>query len=407
MREKKTNNEINLLEILLAIKMNKAKFILIVALTMAVTFGLQINEANKTKKSKFITTFKAISMIEENQYQNFNVVIKEFPRLENTIFLQSNKEYDQRNVINRYFLFDLFQSILKDEVKKFVKAFNFIKREDYENDEAYEIVIDKIVSSISLSQKKNKPTEGIIEFFPYDENTKNKWTDFINSLENSINASLKNYLSEIIDKTIENAKFSQKNKIEDVERQIENTLKSYDLEISNWLSFLEEQAKIARAGNIEIGDAKIISDIKSGGAYPDITSGGAYPDITSGGAYPSIYFLKGFKVIEKEIALIKERKDPRLFLQKIPSLESRKIELENDQTIIRVQAEYEKTPIFNGNKFSAGSFMVGRSKFEIDDISIPKMITISILIALMTGVFYLLIANVFHNKGIVIKRNRR
>jgi len=145
MREK-TNNEINLLEILLAIKMNKAKFILIVALTMAVTFGLQINEANETKKSKFITTFKAISMIEENQYQNFNVVIKEFPRLENTIFLQSNKEYDQRNVINRYFLFDLFQSILKDEVKKFVKAFNFIKREDYENDKAYEIVIDKIVS---------------------------------------------------------------------------------------------------------------------------------------------------------------------------------------------------------------------------------------------------------------------
>jgi hypothetical protein len=403
MKEKKTNNEINLLEIPLAIKMNKAKFILIVALTMAVTFGLQINEANKTKKSKFITTFKAISMIEENQYQNFNVVIKEFPEFENTIFLQSNKEYDQRNVINRYFLFDLFQSILKDEVKKFVKAFNFIKREDYENDKAYEIVIDKIVSSISLSQKKNKPTEGIIEFFPYDENTKNKWPDFINSLENSINASLKNYLSEIIDKTIENAKFSQKNKIEDVERQIENTLKSYDLEISNRLSFLEEQAKIARAGNIEIGDAKIISNVTSGGAYP---SGVAYPpDYID--TYPSIYFLKGFKVIEKEIALIKERKDPRLFLQKIPSLESKKIELENDQTIIRVQAEYEKTPIFNGNKFSAGSFMVGRSKFEIDNISIPKMITISILIALMTGVFYLLIANVFHNKGIVIKRNRR
>ena len=123
--------------------------------------------------------------------------------------------------------------------------------------------------------------------------------------------------------------------------------------------------------------------------------------------FDSVPLLDIVKVIEKEIALIKERKDPRLFLQKIPSLESKKIELENDQTIIRVQAEYEKTPIFNGNKFSAGSFMVGRSKFEIDSISIPKMITISILIALMTGVFYLLIANVFHNKGIVIKRNRR
>ena len=395
MREK-TNNEINLLEILLAIKMNKAKFILIVALTMAVTFGLQINEANKTKKSKFITTFKAISMIEENQYQNFNVVIKEFPRLENTIFLQSNKEYDQRNVINRYFLFDLFQSILKDEVKKFVKAFNFIKREDYENDTAYDTAIDKIVSSISLSQRKSNPSEGIIEFFPYDENTKNKWTDFLNSLETSINTSVKNYLSKIIDKSIENIKFEKKNKIEDIEREIENTLKRYDLNIANRLSFLDEQAKIANVRNI---DTQSISGTTSNNINKDSS--------TTTQNLESIYYLKGVKVIEKEIALIKERKDPRLFLEEIPILELRKIELENDQSIIRLQTEYEKTPIFNSNKFSAASFTNSTPKFENDDISIRKMIIISSLIALMTGVFYLLIANVFHNKGIVIKRNRR
>jgi len=395
MREK-TNNEINLLEILLAIKMNKAKFILIVALTMAVTFGLQINEANKTKKSKFITTFKAISMIEENQYQNFNVVIKEFPRLENTIFLQSNKEYDQRNVINRYFLFDLFQSILKDEVKKFVKAFNFIKREDYENDTAYDTAIDKIVSSISLSQRKSNPSEGIIEFFPYDENTKNKWTDFLNSLETSINTSVKNYLSKIIDKSIENIKFEKKNKIEDIEREIENTLKRYDLNIANRLSFLDEQAKIANVRNI---DTQSISGTTSNNINKDSS--------TTTQNLESIYYLKGVKVIEKEIALIKERKDPRLFLEEIPILELRKIELENDQSIIRLQTEYEKTPIFNSNKFSAASFTNSTPKFENDDISIRKMIIISSLIALMTGVFYLLIANVFYNKGIVIKRNRR
>ena len=395
MREK-TNNEINLLEILLAIKMNKAKFILIVALTMAVTFGLQINEANETKKSKFITTFKAISMIEENQYQNFNVVIKEFPEFENTIFLQSNKEYDQRNVINRYFLFDLFQSILKDEVKKFVKAFNFIKREDYENDKAYEIVIDKIVSSISLSQRKSNPSEGIIEFFPYDENTKNKWTDFLNSLETSINTSVKNYLSKIIDKSIENIKFEKKNKIKDIEREIENTLKRYDLNIANRLSFLDEQAKIANVRNI---DTQSISGTTSNNINKDSS--------TTTQNLESIYYLKGVKVIEKEIALIKERKDPRLFLEEIPILELRKIELENDQSIIRLQTEYEKTPIFNSNKFSAASFTNSTPKFENDDISIRKMIIISSLIALMTGVFYLLIANVFYNKGIVIKRNRR
>ena len=85
----------------------------------------------------------------------------------------------------------------------------------------------------------------------------------------------------------------------------------------------------------------------------------------------------------------------------------RKIELENDQSIIRLQTEYEKTPIFNSNKFSAASFTNSTPKFENDDISIRKMIIISSLIALMTGVFYLLIANVFYNKGIVIKRNRR
>jgi len=407
MREK-TNNEINLLEILLAIKMNKAKFILIVALTMAVTLGLQINEAIKAKQPKFTTYFKPISMIEEIEYQNFNLILKKYPRLEETIFLQTNirenihnepsfiNYHDGKNGINRDFLFNLFKLVLKDEIKEFIEAFNFIKREDYENDTAYDTAIDKIVSSISLSQRKSNPSEGIIEFFPYDENTKNKWTDFLNSLETSINTSVKNYLSKIIDKSIENIKFEKKNKIEDIEREIENTLKRYDLNIANRLSFLDEQAKIANVRNI---DTQSISGTTSNNINKDSS--------TTTQNLESIYYLKGVKVIEKEIALIKERKDPRLFLEEIPILELRKIELENDQSIIRLQTEYEKTPIFNSNKFSAASFTNSTPKFENDDISIRKMIIISSLIALMTGVFYLLIANVFYNKGIVIKRNRR
>ena len=253
-----------------------------------------------------------------------------------------------------------------------------------------------------MSQRKSNPSEGIIEFFPYDKNTKNKWTDFLNSLETSINTSVKNYLSKIIEKSIDNIKFEKKNKIEDIEREIENTLKRYDLNIANRLSFLDEQAKIANAKNI---DTQSISGTTSNNIDKDSST--YYMDSSTYYMDSSTYYLKGVKVIEKEIALIKERKDPRLFLREIPILELRKIELENDQTIIRLQTEYEKTPIFNSNKFSAGSFINSTPKFENDDISIPKMIIISSLIALMAGVFYLLIANVFHNKGIVIKRNRR
>jgi len=98
-------------------------------------------------------------------------------------------------------------------------------------------------------------------------------------------------------------------------------------------------------------------------------------------------------VIEKEIELIKERKNPYLFARNIPLLEERKLEIENNQSIDRLETRFEATPIFNTNSFSAGSIESTSTQLikNNSDISTKKMIILASLIGLIIGVFYVTI----------------
>ena len=110
--------------------------------------------------------------------------------------------------------------------------------------------------------------------------------------------------------------------------------------------------------------------------------------------------MKGYRVIEKEIALIKERKNPYLYAKSIPNLELRKLELESNQSIIRKEANFKKTAIFSDSKFSAGLINVNSTSTEViqDEYTSPIIIKIiSGLIGLIIGVFYVFISSAINN----------
>ena len=380
MKKNQDSDEINLLEIFLTIIDNKIKIILIIVLTIAVVAGPKIIGEDLAEQSKFTTKIKAISIFDETRnYQE-----------------DLNLDVDSEILeLNRFTLFDVFLKTFESEKKELVKNFNFIKRENYENEEAYEAALDQIVSSIKIVKfaedkdiADNKKLEkAAIVFFSQNEDISNKWGEFLNTLKYSVNNITQKYLKEVIINKINNAKTTQQNKVEDIENEIKTNLRYYELEIKSRLSFLEEQAKIAREGNVE--SEKVTPS----------SFGSNYSINYNEDGLLSLYYLKGYRVIEKEIELIKKREDSYFFAKGIPSLEARKIKLESDQSIAREEAKFKKTPIFDDENFSGG--LIGTTSIEPIkgnwDYSKRKWIILASLIGLIIGVFYVVISKAISN----------
>jgi len=387
MKKNEATNEIDLLEIFLTLMNNKMKIVLIVVLSIAVASGFQYIQANKVTPKKFTTKISAVSMFnEDNNYRD--IVL--------------NVDFKKIN-INRLTLFELFLKTLKIEIRTLIEQSNIIKKENYKDNKAYEVAINRVVSKVIIKEvikdTKGKQiigdamqvhggygyTEATIQFLSEDEDTTNKWLKILNTLEYSINKKTQEYLKSLINKKLERDKLVIQNQIEDIDRRIENDVKFYLLETDSRLSFLREQAKIAREGNV---DSEKVTPSSFGSNY----------SINYNEDSLSLYYMKGYRVIEKEITLIKKRENPYLFAKNIPNLELRKLELESDQSIIRKEANFKKSAIFSDSKFSAGLINVNSTEVFQDEYTSPIIIIIiSGLIGLIIGVFYVFISSAINS----------
>ena len=382
MKNREASDDINLLEIFYTIADNKKKIVLIVVLTIAIAFGLKISNENlDVNRTEFITKFEVNSML--NETYNYQDIILNI---------------DSKSIIlNRFTLFNLFTKILEVEMQQIIKNFNLIEIEDYENIKAYNLAIEKIRSSIiinTLNEDKEELYFGTITFSTTNQNISNKWIDFIDTIEYSINQKTQKYLQEIISNTLNKAKYNKRIALEDVENEIANALKNYEFEMKARLSFLKEQARIAREGNVE---SENVTTSSFGYNY----------SINYNEDALSLYYLKGYRVIEKEVELINKRKDPYLFAKGIQELEAKRSEIESNQNIERKEAKFKKTPIFNYKEvFLAGKVNSTSSKVRRTNraTSTSAIIVISILIGLIISTFYIIISNRFRN---VVKRNRK
>ena len=375
MKKIKNSNEIDLFEVFLTLKNSKMKIFLFVILSMTITFGfIAANDLNKVTTKKFTTKISAVSMFnEDDNYRNINLDI----------------EFKNIN-INRLTLFELFKNTLKVEIETVLEKSNILKKENYKDNKAYEVAIKKLVSKVRISEDEDK--EVTIRFSSESEDVGNKWLNILNTVEYSINKKIQEYLKSLINKKLANDKLARQNLIEDIDRQIENEVKFYLLETNSRLSFLKEQARIAREGNV---DSEKVTPSSFGSNY----------SINYNEDSLSLYYMKGYRVIEKEIALIKRREDPYLFAKNVPDLELRKLELASDQSIIREEAKFKKTPIFSDSKFIAGLINTNATETVLQNEYTPKnQIIINGFIGMIIGIFYVLISSAI-NSSINRRRN--
>jgi len=109
----------------------------------------------------------------------------------------------------------------------------------------------------------------------------------------------------------------------------------------------------------------------------------------------SPFYLRGYEAINKEIELIKLRKDKKAFIEGLFELEKKKRAIEQDQTIERIKLALQSNLLVGNNQFSAASINAITTKFEYKDYQ--NIYVIAILIGLMAGIFYVLISNAFQS----------
>ena len=136
--------------------------------------------------------------------------------------------------------------------------------------------------------------------------------------------------------------------LEDVTREIENALSTYEVKTATYLAVLKEQAAIAR----QLG----IADYQLGAATQvgiDISIENETSETPSG--YTTLY-LRGYKALEQEIALINARGKGAAAYQFIPSyaqLFTRKQTLETDRRLERIDRGLALSPFMSPEKFKA------------------------------------------------------
>ena len=359
MKKNKTNDEIDILELFQIISKNLYTIILISLITVSLSLGYLLINKNYYK-IKIQINIQPIDFFEDRRHDQLNflntILTSRYLDLGSVPFTQ---ERHKNKLLNKKYLLELFLILIKEK-ELLVKAMDkskFIDKDNFENREAYLDEINKISSEIEFVFLKNDKILSVKIF----ERNLNKWKELLKNLSNEINLEAKNILLEdfkkfkdinqiILEKRIEKIKYTQQKRME--------------LE----LSFLKEQLSIAKEFNIPFNSVEIQSN--------------------------SPHYLKGYKVIEKEIKLLESKIDKEEINEK--DLNELGYNIFNDKLLDEVEVLF-KSIVHNKNfrvaRLDYENILINRNYYNFT-ISI---IIISLIVGLFLGVIYSLIRKNLRN----------
>ena len=440
-KNKTYNDEIDLAKIFQTIWRGKIKLIII--LTISIFCAISIN---KNQPDQVIESITPIIKISEDQLSIFE--------LHNT-----NNIYP----VDSSILYNKFINILERRkvIKDLIRKFQVVSKENYENNEKYEEavsiasfgILKKIINDESISYQiflNGTDRNRLIEIIRYikteneklviqtiREEFKNKITLLkkVDDIEkNNIKIKIQHSKDEY-DKKKKKKKQSLEFQIEDTNLAIKNSLLDYQNKISKRVQYLNEQAKIAR--KLEISKPSmnfktfnpsitILGLNKSGSSSNDKSMLDVSNDVP--------FYLIGYEAIEKEIDIIKNRKNMENYLSNEELLRTKR-KLLQDKSEIRKDLNkiflneiisfnkdlrdinlkelfYERAEIlFNGNldefikKSGSVIFDPYSTVFESKPkISFLKILVFTIILGSLIGLFYVIIEEKI-KKAYSINRN--
>ena len=432
----KDDVEIDFIELMLTVWRGKWKIAVTVIISLIAITSYQ---SFQTKQYTVITEIKPIDKLAMNKYVFFNNTIR-----------QNNFNFQK---ITKLSLLNLYIDTLNDKsvFEDAMLKLNFLDASQYSDEQTYNDAIIKLASSVKILTplvdiKKLGKLEISYHTVNFIHDDVKKWQNVLiyadeianqivkkKILENYKNSLSflkhnKEYQIEIIKKLIINTQIDfdyemkkldmiREFQLEDIQTKIDNAMVDYDRETVNRLAFLREQEAIARKLKVAKNTIEAQTFSSQNGMVANIETN-------------TPFYLRGYEAIEKEIELIQARDDKRAFVKGLLKLEQEKRSLEQDRTLLRVEKNtvfldsfielkkkqraieqdktieqielaFQLTPLANNNEFSAAFAKVLTSKFENNN---NNNLVPTIMIALIAGIFYVLISNKFQSHRVFKKK---
>lgn len=430
--KKSNSTEVDLLQILQLLWAKKLKIILIAAAFIALAM---IYYSSKTKYFLATTKISPISLYEEYKYNSFNEYSNYFANsisgnylkgskvdnpqdsnsnlgnsLNNNLmsyFTQNNSS--QKNpslndnvqstqLLNKRFFINLYIERLKqfDLFEKGIKKFEIIKKENYENNYLYDQAVKNLTYTIKIFRFENN--EKITQKVNQDEllmenwiiqstiTNKKKWRDLLSFVEKEANKEIQLFLIKMHEEIISNKNELKKFNIDKIDEKIKIELKNYETQTTSKLLYLSEQAKIARTLDIaknNLGETEQTYNINADTGDGSIASISTYTP----------YYLKGYEMIEKEIELIKSRKNKKAFSSEIIFLENIKNKINSDRDLTRLNKLFYESPVVSDN-FYAGKNLIETTNYTLTNTPLIKFLIVAGIIGILTGVIDALFTNI-------------
>ena len=379
MKKRIKSDEIDLIEVIINVWNNKLKITAITVISIALSIALYF-----TIKPPLIakTEILPITIFENNLYSAYNALLTPKSESDKAKIL-SQQRLDS---INEGYLLTLFLEELQTKgiVTEAIKKYKLIDQSKFNDEDKYLEAVEKYALKLNLlkpinidgKQRGETRLNWIIEFEINDED---KYEMALSFIDNEINKNIQNYLTINFNITLDNLKLLNQFKLEDLNQRIEFAKNDYDIETSNRLAFLNEQASIARELNIKNNTLEVENfNTSSGGVISNLQT-----------AKP--YYMRGYSMIEKEIELIESRNNKDAFTKNLLDLEKQRRDLLDDKSLERIEQLFNNTPINKGNNFKAAEIIYKDTEYEAS-FSLIKVILFSGIFGIIFGMFYVLIS---------------
>ena len=281
------------------------------------------------------------------------------------------------------------------------KKFGVLNREDYESDRGYEVAVARLAASVEILPPVNVDGTGRGEIrkhwtIRFRYNDQQKWLDILSYITHITNKRMQDALKKQFATLLNTEKSKKLFAIEDLEIARNSLIDAHAQETSSRLAFLEEQAAIARelqikayaAGTptLEARTFDLISDAASGKR-----------DIISEVTADEPFYLRGYKSIEKEISLIRMRKNIEPFVEGLHEIDQKLNAMLANKSLERAENLFALTPAATEKDFVAASVSVEATKFVYKSKS-TLMLILAVILGGIGGVVFVLIANAMRSK---------
>ena len=374
------DDEIDLGKIFLDLWEGKWKIITSTFIAFSIGFGFQFFAPQPSYQA--ITEIRPITSTQSKEYNLFNSF--------NYNYKSNNESNNERyfNITNLDLLNLYIEQVeLKSLFIDVIKGLEIYKKSDFETEKDYDNAISGLTSRIKiLFPNDNKRNEDIIKYHQilFSHTDQELWKNILTEFHKINQEFIRQELIDRFNQQISIARSKNKFDLEDIEKNINAQKIVYNLKIQNRLAFLEEQAQLARTLDIKNNTIETQNFDSKNFTITNIDT-------------KAPFYLRGYDSIEKEISLIKSRKEEKNYINELVELEQKKYLLNEDKNLERIEELFLNTPITQKENFVAANLNIAETKFEYDNKKYTILI-LAIFLGLFIGSFYVLISNALKNR---------